>query len=66
MSVTKQTTVWCDERDCPEWVIFDQERTAYARSMAVKEGWSREGLYDFCPDHTKQRKERARAVRQLT
>lgn len=65
MSVTRETTIWCDEADCVEWITIDEERTPVARRKAAHEsGWSREGSYDFCPAHTQKRKEKARAIRQ--
>lgn len=62
MSVTKETTVWCDEQDgehvCSEWVQFNQAEAGgsvvMARRLARGSGWRRQGDDDICPKHNKR------------
>ena len=54
MSVTRQTTIWCDEEGCPEWIMADDE-TRQARGIAKQSGWvARQGGFDFCPSHSNE------------
>ena len=53
MSISKQTTVWCD--DCRDWK--QQSATAaQLRKRLKKKGWTQEGTQDFCPACSKKRK----------
>lgn len=69
MTVTKQTTIWCDHPDprgipghtedrvtprCVEWVSVDASDAVGARREARRLGWSvRKGIGDCCPFHRK-------------
>lgn len=52
MSTSRQTTVWCDERNCHEFIVIDTDKAAQARREASGSGWSRVKGKDRCTKHT--------------
>lgn len=51
MSVSKETTIWCDAEDCDEWVQV-QATAEWIRNALGKSGWvTAKGGKDFCNIH---------------
>lgn len=51
MSVTKETTIWCDADECVEWTQQNTGSVAEARRLAARSGWVQRGGKDFCRGH---------------
>lgn len=63
MSLTRETTVWCDNNECGVWRQASGSAYRLRRSLK-REGWTHEpGGKDFCPrcscDRKQQREEAA-------
>lgn len=56
MSLSKQTTVWCDYPDCGQWVM-ESGTAAEVRKSVKRSGWTQKGKQDFCEGCSKKRKE---------
>lgn len=50
MSVTKETTIWCDYPDCGN---FQQDPwlARQIRRRLREKGWKRRNGKDYCPEH---------------
>ncbi len=61
MSVTHETTIWCNGEGCVEW-SQQSGGAAWARKVLARHGWSRgKGrAVDLCPTCTKKSKERSK------
>lgn len=59
MSISKQTTLWCDEPGCDEWYAADTGAVREARQEAWPYGWRRVSGKDLCGYHAPKSKQAA-------
>ena len=57
MSYTKEITLWCDAKDCQEWIQLNdyeskQGKVAEARIHARTQRWTSVGNKDYCRKHS--------------
>jgi hypothetical protein len=57
MSVSRETTIWCDHEDCVEWVQCNTGSVADARREVKRGGWALRGGLDLCSVHARISKE---------
>jgi len=61
MSVIKSVSLACDHSDCADADSFEASMGAFEtateiRQEAKRQGWTRRGRKDFCPDHEQDAK----------
>ena len=53
MSWSKNVTIWCDAKDCCQWINVGQHRVDPMRKAVRANGWLYWFGSDLCPDHAK-------------
>lgn len=49
MSYTKNVTMWCEGKDCAQWVDGESGTVAKARERARAQRWTFKDGKDYCP-----------------